>query len=356
MKILFLFPRLGIGGVSKSLAFVANAYTAEGHSVVALSMSNEPQTVNLSPSIKKEFLPLPSSRSRLFSLFLKLYWSIRFRLKVRHHKPDWIVVFRPDLTKAVMFSLLKMKHKPKILASERGNPKAYGERWKNYKSYYNKCTGVVFQTPQVQDFYSLSTSSYIIPNPAVSRLGASTQQRTLGQNIISVGRLSPEKNFEGLIQAFALCRPYLPESKLIIYGDGEHREVLAHLIKSLNLEEFVLMPGNVADFVALDDDAGLFVLNSLTEGMPNSLIEAMLAGLPCVASDCPSGGVAWLSDNGRRAKLVPVNDATALTTAIQEVFSDQSLRNSLIRNSAELDSLLNPEIIRERWVDIIRTL
>lgn len=355
MKIVILFPRFGIGGVSKSLAFVANAYAREGHEVIAISMSEEEQTVRLLPSITKEYIVLPSGSTRMQSVLYKLRWAIAFRSKIRQCNPDWIVVFRPDLVRAVFLSLLAWRKKPKILASERGNPTSYGNRLFTYKRYYNKCNVVVFQTPIVETFYNLSTTSVVIPNPFITRSSRVVRKSALGRNIISVGRLSHEKNFEGLIRAYALCQQELPsDTKLIIYGEGDLRGTLEGLIQELGLTSHVLLPGNVVDFTSIEDDSGLFVLNSYSEGMPNALIEAMIVGLPAIATDCPAGGVSWLSDGGRRVRLVPVDNPEALAFAIVEVMKNSSIQRRLVEASRELEIILDSDKIENKWLNIIQ--
>ena len=121
----------------------------------------------------------------------------------------------------------------------------------------------------------------------------------------------------------------------------------------LGINNQVLFAGNVNDFTQQNDDASIFVLNTLSEGMPNALIEAMVAGYACICTDCPIGAPRWLSDNGRRVKLVPVKDDIALSNAILEIATNREMADNLAKNALEIKELLSPERISKMWLNLI---
>ena len=212
----------------------------------------------------------------------------------------------------------------------------------------------MYQLEGAKDFFKAGRRQVIIPNPAVNRLNGSAIQRNSGTgNIVSAGRLCKQKNFELLIQAYNAALPVLGERKLIIYGEGDLRIKLEQLVKSLNLESRVEFPGSVSDFTVIDDGGSIFVLSSVREGIPNSLIEAMIAGYACISTDCSPGGPAWLSDNGRRVCIVPMNNVKALSQAIIKVASDEVYRSQLIANSKEILDICNPTRISNMWLQLI---
>ncbi|MEH6413489.1 glycosyltransferase [Pseudomonas sp. CGJS7] len=133
--------------------------------------------------------------------------------------------------------------------------------------------------------------------------------------ILSVGRLSPEKNFAGLIRAYAGLR--LPmRVHLAIIGEGPQREALQALIDELGLCERVRLLGQQANPYAYMRRSRVFVLASLFEGFGNVLIEAMASGAPVISADCPVGPREVLG-GGRFGALVAVDDTAALTAAIE---------------------------------------
>lgn len=132
--------------------------------------------------------------------------------------------------------------------------------------------------------------------------------------ILGVGRLNRFKDFGTLICAFALVRQQRP-MRLLILGEGEERAGLEMLVRELNLQADVQMPGFVANPFAYMARADLFVLSSQSEALPTVLIEAMACGCPVVSTDCPSGP-AEILENGRYGDLVPVGDAAAMAAAV----------------------------------------
>ena len=137
---------------------------------------------------------------------------------------------------------------------------------------------------------------------------------------LAVGRLSEQKDFATLLQAFSKVRQQA-DARLVILGEGGKRGELETLRDTLNLSEHVLMPGFVSNPYAYMRRASALVLSSRWEGLPTVLIEAMACGCPVVATDCPSGSKEILED-GRWGPLVPVGDADALAEGMVQVLRD----------------------------------
>lgn len=352
IKVLCLFPRFYIGGVSKALSFVANCCDSEGWDVYCISMTSEPETIQLNKDIHRIVIDIREDCTGIKKMFWRAVFMIRLRLKIRAIQPDIIVVFRADLLKAILYATRRMN--VPIIGSERGDPRIYGAKLEEYRRFFNRCSTVVFQTEEARDVFQLRRKSVIIPNPSVLRVNqAQTFIQREGKNIVSAGRLSKEKNFDGLINAFAMSKEQLGDSKLIIYGDGPEKGRLEAKVKELQLTDRVLLPGNVKDFTLEFDGAGVFVLNSLHEGMPNALIEAMIAGYACIATDC-SGGPLWLSDNGRRVRLVPVTNDDALGKAIIDVVNNDAVASELRFNAREIIRIMDPDRIKQLWLSLIK--
>ena len=96
-------------------------------------------------------------------------------------------------------------------------------------------------------------------------------------------------------------------------------------------------------------DAALFVLPSNYEGMPNALMEAMVLGLPVIATDCPCGGPAELIEEEVSGMLVPVGDVESLAVAMERVLTDQELAERLGRNAGKLAEKVSPGKVYEEW-------
>jgi len=142
--------------------------------------------------------------------------------------------------------------------------------------------------------------------------------------IISVGRLSPVKNQVLLLKALArLQQPYLAW----IVGEGEQRGAIEQTCRELGLQNRVELLGEVEDCDSLLAKADVFVLSSNYEGLPLSVLEAMSAGLPVVATEV--GGVAEAVIDSQTGFLVPRLNADYLARRIDELLADDQKRQQM---------------------------
>ncbi len=160
--------------------------------------------------------------------------------------------------------------------------------------------------------------------------------------ILGVGVLKPQKDFPTLVKAFARLRQHRT-ARLMILGqarepgkDVEYVARLQALPEELGVASDVSFPGWLDNPFAFMARANVFVLSSAWEGLANVVIEALACGCPVVSTDCPSGP-AEILDHGRYGALVPVGDADALATEINNVLDAPPDRESL-RARAELFS------------------
>lgn len=149
--------------------------------------------------------------------------------------------------------------------------------------------------------------------------------------ILGVGRLTEQKDFETLIRAFSLVRR-VRHVHLIILGEGEERPRLETLIRELNLEIDVALPGFVMNPYKYMKQTDVFVMSSRWEGLGGVLIEAMALGTPVVSTDCPSGPSEIMED-GHWGPLVPIGDHESLATAILWVLDNPIDKNKLTRRA-----------------------
>ena len=139
--------------------------------------------------------------------------------------------------------------------------------------------------------------------------------------VLSVGRLSRQKDFGTLLRAFARVRDRRP-ARLVILGEGPERGSLESLISELGLLEVATLPGWIANPYPWMANAGAYVLSSRWEGLPSVLIEALYCGVPIVATDCLSGPREIL-DDGAHGLLVKVGDVDALAQGIESALDGE---------------------------------
>lgn len=164
--------------------------------------------------------------------------------------------------------------------------------------------------------------------------------------ILAAGRLVSQKGFATLIDAFAKLR-MTRDARLIILGEGAEHQQLNNQINLLGLRGFVHLAGfknNPFSWMAACD---LFVLSSKHEGFPNVLVQAMACGARVVSTDCPTGPYEIL-EGGRWGRLVPVEDACALASAMASALDDPSPPR--VRDRAQHYDVGSIIDVYERWL------
>jgi glycosyltransferase involved in cell wall biosynthesis len=171
-----------------------------------------------------------------------------------------------------------------------------------------------------------------------------------------IGRLLPVKNHTLFLEAAKKIHAQKPDVRFVIVGDGEEREHIEQQTRDLGLTDIVTFSGWQQQMEQIYSDLDVLVICSLNEGTPIPIIEALAAGCPVVATDV--GGIAELLDGGRLGKLVPSDDAEALSTALLETIAQppdttvaqQTMlrRYSIDRLAQDMDSLYRGLLAKKR--------
>lgn len=147
----------------------------------------------------------------------------------------------------------------------------------------------------------------------------------------TVSRLDAVKDQLSMIKAFQMVNEKIPDSKLLIVGEGHMRETLTEHIVKNNLQDKVIITGQRQDVPELLHIFDLFVLSSLSEGTSVSLLEAMAAGLPPVVTNV--GGNPDIVKNGENGLVVEPKDTPALANAILEILTDPARYERFSKNA-----------------------
>jgi len=165
------------------------------------------------------------------------------------------------------------------------------------------------------------------PKPLLNADGAVVQQEfglEEGPVITMVGRLAPPKDPLTVLEATLLTDTAF---KLLFIGDGVQYDAVQEFIPENGLQHKVILTGEREDIPEILAASDLFILSSRWEGLPRSIIEAMMAGLPVVATRV--GGVPELVEDGITGFLVPPKDPGALAEALQKLIEDPELRRRM---------------------------
>lgn len=169
------------------------------------------------------------------------------------------------------------------------------------------------------------------------------------KRILFVGRLHPVKGTQYLLGAMSIVYRELREAKLILVGDGEEREHLETLTDNLGIRECVEFAGRVPHERVKDymNQAEVFVLSSLSEGFPVTILEAMACGLPIVATHV--GGVPDIIEDGANGYLVDTMNQEQIAKALLNLLQGGQLRKEMSDNNRK-------EAEKYRWDTVAATL
>lgn len=171
--------------------------------------------------------------------------------------------------------------------------------------------------------------------------------------ILHIGRFSEQKNHKGLIDAFKIFHALKPNSILKLIGTGDKFDEINEYVAENNLTDSVQFLGIQTNVYPYINEADIFVLPSLYEGIPITLIEAMGTGIPIVATNV--GGIPDMLTNGKNAILTPVN-TEKIAESFWELAENQEKRKLLGENAKKEAIKLSVEIMAEKYLEIYKKM
>ncbi len=355
--IALIITALGPGGAERVMTAMANHWVANGHQVsfITYEPPEAKSYYELDARIRVLRIDLPAERRSMLHGLIRtgrLVLALRRRLKVLN--PDVAIAF---LTRVNIVTLMAAVGQDlPIIISERNHPdRQYMNRiwrWLRDQTYRYAAT-IVYQTEGAMRCYppELQENATVIANPLPSIKAAVNPAKK--QELIAVGRLTGQKGFDLLLRAFAKIAGGHPDWTLTIFGEGEKRSSLESLRNDLDLVGRARLPGASEGHGAWVENAGLFVLSSRYEGMPNVLLEAMAAGLPVVAFDCPLGPGEIIT-HGENGILVPPEDVDALAESLAALMADEETRARLARNAKGIADDYQLDTIMAKWSNLLK--
>jgi len=176
---------------------------------------------------------------------------------------------------------------------------------------------------------------------------------------VALGRLSQEKGFDLLLEAWELAVKARPGTdwRLKIYGDGPDRKALEEQMEQRGLTQSIEFAGPTNRVPEALRSGSLFLSTSRAEGFPMTLLEALACGLPCVAFDCAPGvheilrgdEAAANADTTENGALVSPGNTEAFANRLGKLMDDEALRRTLAKAAPESVARYAPDIIAERW-------
>jgi glycosyltransferase involved in cell wall biosynthesis len=354
MKIAIVIGTLGRGGSERQiLEFVRAAHPAHAHCTV-VCLGKEGPLAEQTRETGASVIALGGERLASPGVLLSLGRALR------RERPDvvyallfWGYTLALPLATVVVPSASRVQ-------GRRSLPDVDVPRRKLYvglRRLANLCTdGVIGNSIAVASAAAaaearLAGKIWVVPN-GIGRVQTTLPKRSTDVTIVCVANLIAYKGHATLLEA--LTRMPSEGWSVLLVGDGPERESLLHAIGTKGLRDRVTLLGGRDDVHALLDSADIAVLPSYSEGMPNSVMEAMAHGLPVVATDV--GGNRSLLGSGAGI-LVPPGDDLALAQALRGLLDNPHARREMGDTGRDLaERALGVDVMRDRTLSAMREI
>ena len=359
-KVFFVIPSLHQGGAERVISILSNDLTERGYQVFLVLLNASEHSYNLNPRVRIHYL---NDGTRSANVFNRIYNSFKTFRKlaalISKERPGNLISFTTsaNIWTGIMGNLFGISY----MVSERSNPrrtvgvtsppvqKLIRFLYKKAKAIVVPSRGIMTGLRNLKGFEGLSNFE-IITNPVTEFKTFSLQRVHRRKYILSVGRLHPVKGFDRLIEAFRNAG--LPDTDLLIVGEGSERNKLQKQIDESGLTSRVILAGskdNVQDYYK---QAEFYVLSSQYEGYPNVLIEAMSLGCPVIAVDCDFGPREIIK-HGENGLLIPQGNSKLLSASIKQLANDEVLRNRFATRGTAVAQLNSVEAVVGTWDSLI---
>lgn len=344
MKIGFLIYNLQGGGAERVVSNLANQFVNVGYETFIFLFAKEDIKYKLDSRVKIIACDIKKTGNRYYRTLRRIRLIRHQLLKV---KPDILFAFTVSMVPYALISTIGMQCK--VIGTERANPKTHTKGYQLVIKYLSElCDGYIFQTKGALNYYPKKTGSkaVVIGNPLSGRL--CEWKKIPGMRICTVGRLHDDKDFFTLIYAFKEFHKFYPQSSLTIFGEGPLKEHLVNHVEKLKLKNAVCFKGFVEDLSSQIAEYSVFAFSSKSEGMPNALMEALAAGMPCISTDCEFGP-GELIEQGRNGILVKTGNAEELKEALIWMAEHEDERISMGAEAKKILETYSVDKITEQY-------
>lgn len=378
MKIAYIYTSLTIyGGVDRILTIKAN-YLAEtfGYDVYIITDSQacKPPVFQISPKVHHIDLEINFNEQYQYGIIKRFFCYRRLMRQYRQRlektlygiKPDFVLTtlgrdmdFLTDINDGSI--KIGESHTVKLycrnfhlLEARGGIYKVIAKYWRQkQENAVRRLDAFVVLTNRDAESWSSVKDATVIPNP----ISISNAQRSTCKNkrVISVGRLSEEKGFDMLIDAWKIVAEKYPDWELNIYGEGELKNSIENQIKENHLDNHIHLCGTTKNVTEKYAESSIYVMSSRFEGFGLVLIEAMSCGLPCISFNCPHGPSDIIHHN-EDGLLVENGNVEKLAHSIIYLIENESERIRMGKQAVTSSLCYDTQKIMQKWIQLFNKL
>lgn len=371
-KVTFLLLHLGYGGIESATINTANALS-EKYDVELISFYNlkENQAKELKENIsikylyegepnKKEFKQAIKEKN-IFKVLKEGFKAIDILAKKRY-------LIKKEIQNSNSFAIVSTRYDFSVILNKYGRKDIIKiaqehHHHNNNKKYikiisnkYKKIDYLFALTNNLKKDYekflvkNKHTKIMVVPNMITSNPEEQAPLNT--NNIITISRLHEGKRINELINIFSKIEN--KDTKLYIIGSGDEEQNLKHQINTLGLEQRVIMTGylNKEEQLKYILDSSVYVMTSISEGLPMVLLEAMQLGIPCIAYETDSG-VEDIINNNKNGFIIKNRDEKKYINKLDTLLKNYELRKSMSINCIKTREKFKEEKICKIWFKIL---
>lgn len=342
MKILYIITSTDLGGAEKALADLA-VETSKDHQIKILCLK---KLGSVGEELKKQGIEVSSLEMKWFS-----------QRQITKKIAEVIDNFQPDLVHAMLYRAIEYT---RIAIAGKGIKLLTTPHFDLSKKniFLRQMDRMLKDLDTLTVAESFSTAKYLIEKQKYNKNKVFLLPNGVDKNVffkdksvrenmrkkygycaenivfISVARLEPVKDPLTLLQSFRNVYRLCPQTRLVYVGEGKERKKIEEYVKQSNLQKAVFLAGKQKNINEWLNMADIFMLTSIEESLPLSLLEALQVGLPCIVSNV--GDMSLWVENGKNGFVCKQGDITLFSCFMNELILDPSKREKMADYSLEV--------------------
>lgn len=354
LKIVFFITGMSAGGAERVVATLANALVARGLSVTVAILKGRESAYELDRRVKlvsANLSPGVKNLAKAISFYCRL---------ITQERPNIVASFSTKSDLIALLSKLLFRTTGKLIVSDRADPNSRNRGMQlACNLFYPTADALVCQSESVGNYYQKKVAHhkiFVIANPLGEESIGNPGPKRRRPLVLSVGRLTKQKNQFLAIAAFSRLKRNFPGLKMKIFGSGPLEDDLLGMIQSADLEDDVSLEGIESNVIRKNQDASLFLFTSDYEGYPNALLEAAATGIPIVTTDFSPGTAHEIVTSGVNGYVVETGNKDAIVEASHKILCGELDVLELSATASHVRQRHGTEAILDAWLRLFQSL